>query len=115
MKFLKGFVYAANGLWLVIRTQRNMRIHILIALLVICAGYYLNITNTEYLFILLLIALVLSAEVFNTAIEKMVDLQSPDFNKKAGEIKDISAAAVLITAIIAFVSGIFIFVPYLIN
>jgi len=115
MKFFKGFKYAGRGLYLVISTQLNMRVHLFIALLVVFSGWHFNITTTEWLIILIMIAMVLAAETINTAIEKMVDLQSPDYNPKAGDIKDIAAAAVLITVIIAVIVGFIIFTPYLLE
>lgn len=113
MKFLKSFAYASKGLWLVVMTQRNMRVHLLILTLVTTAGYWFGITKIEWLIVILFYAMVLMAESFNTAIEKLTDLKSPEFNQKAGEVKDIAAAAVLITAMMAFIAGLIIFVPYL--
>jgi diacylglycerol kinase (ATP) len=115
MKFIRGFKYAGKGLWLVISTQLNMRVHLLIVLMVVLSGSYFKITNTEWLIILLIIAMVLSAEAINTAIEKMVDLQSPEHNPKAGDIKDIAASAVLLMAIISVIVGFIIFKPYLLE
>ena len=86
-----------------------MRIHVFAILVVTVAGIFLGLTAVEWSVIALCIGSVISAEMMNTAIELLVDLVSPEFNKKAGEIKDIAAGAVLLTAIIATVVAIYIF------
>jgi diacylglycerol kinase (ATP) len=112
-KFIRGFGYAFNGIWHAAATQLNFRVHLVAALVAAYAGYALHISKDEWLWIILCIALVLVAELFNTAVEFLVDLVSPDYNKKAGLIKDMSAGAVLITAIGALAIGLIIFVPRL--
>ena len=114
-KFLKGFYFAFNGISYSFRTQLNFRIHCLISLLVIAVCFYLGLTAAEWLWIFAAIAFVFIAELFNTAIEILVDLVSPEFNPKAGLIKDISAAAVLIAAIMALITGIIILLPKIIH
>lgn len=108
-----SFRYAFNGLWYIIRTQTNMQIHIFVALIVVAFGVYFKITKTEWLFLVLTISIVFIAEIVNTAIEEIVNFISPEYNKKAGLIKDIGAAFVLLSAIFAVVVGIIIFLPYL--
>jgi diacylglycerol kinase (ATP) len=112
-KFIRGFAYALNGIWHATATQLNFRVHLVAALVAVYAGYALHISKNEWLWIILCIALVLVAELFNTAVEFLVDLVSPEYNKKAGLVKDMSAGAVLITAIGALVIGMVIFVPKL--
>jgi diacylglycerol kinase len=112
-KFIRGFGYALNGIRHATATQLNFRVHLLAAVITIYAGYALHISKDEWLWIILCIAMVLVAELFNTAIEFLVDLVSPEYNKKAGLVKDMSAGAVLITAIGALVIGLIIFVPKL--
>jgi diacylglycerol kinase (ATP) len=112
-KFIRGFGYALNGIWHAAATQLNFRVHLVAALLVVYMGYSLHISTNEWLWIILCIAMVLVAELFNTAIEFLVDLVSPEYNKKAGLVKDMSAGAVLITAICALLVGLIIFVPKL--
>jgi diacylglycerol kinase len=91
-----------------------MRIHALAALLAIVAGFALSITAIEWCLIIGCIGLVFMAEVFNTAIETLTNLVSPEFNPLAGKTKDLAAGAVLIAAITAAVIGIIIFLPYLV-
>jgi diacylglycerol kinase len=112
-KFIKGFVYALNGIWQAAATQLNFRVHLVCAMIAVYAGYALHISNGEWLWIILCIGMVLVAELFNTAIEFLTDLVSPEYNKKAGLVKDMSAGAVLITAITALIIGLIIFAPKL--
>jgi len=112
-KFIRGFGYAFNGLWHATATQLNFRVHMIAALIAVSLGYALHISTNEWLWIALCITMVLVAELFNTAIEFLVDLVSPEYNKKAGQIKDMCAGAVLITAIGALIIGLVIFLPKL--
>lgn len=111
--FLKSLRYAQQGFSLAIREQRNCRIHCAAALLAMAAGLFLRISVVEWSIILICIGAVISAELFNSAVEKWVDLVSPDWNKKAGAIKDMSAAAVLMLAITAAIVGGLIFGKHL--
>ncbi|WP_345949530.1 diacylglycerol kinase family protein [Mucilaginibacter sp. PAMB04274] len=114
-KFLKGFGYAFTGLKYAMLTQLNFRVHLVAMLLAVFMGYSLHISATEWLWISLCITLVLLVELLNTAIELLTDLVSPEYNPKAGHVKDISAAAVLITAFFALATGLVIFLPKLIS
>ncbi|MGZ3835210.1 MAG: diacylglycerol kinase family protein [Mucilaginibacter sp.] len=112
-KFIRGFGYAFNGIWHAAATQLNFRVHLGATVLAVATGYALHISGDEWLWIILCIGLVLAAELFNTALEFLTDLVSPEYNKKAGLVKDLSAGAVLIIAICALVIGAVIFVPKL--
>jgi len=112
---IASFKFAFNGIRLMFKSGPNFIIQLLIAILVISAGIYFQITTYEWTIILICIGGVLSAEIFNTAIEKMVDHLSPEKNKYAGEIKDLAAGAVLLFSIITAIIGIIIFYPYLIH
>ncbi|MGW8122099.1 diacylglycerol kinase family protein [Roseivirga echinicomitans] len=109
---LKSFKFAFQGLWQALRNEHNFRVHLFAAVWVVLLGLYLDLTLYEWLWIVVAITLVLVAELFNSSIEKLVDLVAPEFNPKAGMIKDMAAAAVLITAIAAIVIGTLIFYPY---
>ena len=113
-KFTKGFSYAWNGLTYAFATQINFKIHVFAAFLAITLGLYVNLNHSEWLWISTAILFVLIVELLNTAIEILVNLVSPEYDPKAGIIKDISAAAVLITAFFALIVGLFIFVPKII-
>lgn len=113
-KFLKSFVYAFNGIFTSIKNERNIKIHIVIMILVIIFGIILKISKTEWLICIILFGLVISMELINSAIEKVVDLVTKEKNEQAKIIKDTAAGAVLVTAIAAAIIGFLIFVPYII-
>ncbi|MGN8227563.1 diacylglycerol kinase family protein [Paenibacillus polymyxa] len=103
------FRYAAEGMMYALRTQVNMRIHVAVALLVIVAGLTLHISRLDWLFVCVAIAIVIVAELFNTAVEAAVDLISPDIHPLAKAAKDTAAGAVLLAAVFAVIIGIFVF------
>lgn len=113
-KLINSFRYAIEGFISSFKTERNMKIHVLAMILVIALGFYLKLNLTEWCIVTIIIALVLTAELFNTAIETIVDMVSPEKNPKAKLAKDISAAAVLSLAIGAVIIGAIIFIPKLI-
>ena len=110
-KIINSFKYAIEGIISSFKTERNMKIHVLVMLIVIGLSIYLKIDKIEACIIAIVIALVIGAELFNTAIETIVDMISPEKNNKAKLAKDISAGAVLIFAIGAITVGIIIFFP----
>lgn len=105
-KLINSFGYAIKGMFLVLKDQQNMRIHAVAIVVVTIAGLFLDLTAIEWSLIALCIGSVISIEMINTAIELLVDLVSPEFNEKAGKIKDIAAGAVLFTAIVATVVAV---------
>jgi diacylglycerol kinase len=111
--FIRGFGYAFEGVAYVVRTQRNMRVHLAIAGLVVVLGCGLRITAVEWAIVLLTIGLVFSAELVNTVAELAVDLLTQAYHPMAKVAKDISAAAVLVTALAAVGVGFAIFGPRL--
>ena len=112
-KFIASFGYAFNGLWYALRTQRNARVHVGIAILAIVMGILLRISAVEFAIIFVAILIVFTAEMFNTVIELCVDLASPNYHELAKIAKDVSAGAVLLSAILSVIIGLFIFVPHL--
>ena len=90
-----------------------MRLHILAARGVIVAGFLFDVTKVEWCLLAGSIGLVITAEIFNTSIETLTNLVSPEHNPLAGKTKDLAAAAVLIAAITAAIVGLIIFIPYL--
>jgi len=109
----QSFKFALRGIFYAFISQRNMRIHILSAFLVILAGIYFGISLTEWMFLSIAITLVLAAETVNTAVETLVDLYTQEFHPLAKRAKDLAAGAVLFTAVNAIVIGSIIFIPYL--
>jgi diacylglycerol kinase len=114
-KFLKGFHFAFEGLVHAFKTQVNMRFHLFAAFLVVIFAIYFKITLQEWLWVLLSIALVFSAELLNTALEALTDLASPEIHPLAKIAKDSAAAAVLTLAIFAILVGLIVFLPYLLE
>lgn len=100
-----GFKAALNGLVYTFKTQRHMRFHLYVVLVVMVLGVFFNLRLRELLVLLFTISLVLVAEMFNSAIEATVDLVQPTYSPMAKFAKDISAGAVMITTIIALVVG----------
>lgn len=110
-KLVNSFKYAIEGFISSFKTERNMKIHVLAMIIVIALGMFLKLNLIEWCIIIIAIATVISAELFNTAIETVVDMISPGKNEKAKLVKDIAAAAVLILAIGAAIVGAIIFIP----
>lgn len=108
---LKSFGYALNGLREVVKSEMNMRIHLLAAFAVIIMGLVYSINWVEWMFVIICIVLVLSAEIANTIVERYLDTFYPEFNPKVGIIKDMAAAAVLILALGSLIVGLIIFLP----
>lgn len=109
-KLINSFKYAIQGIFSSFKNERNMKIHIFIMFLVIISGIILKINKYEWIICVLCFAIVISGELFNTAIETVVDMVMPYKNDKAKIAKDISAGAVLTLAIGAAIVGVIIFV-----
>ena len=110
-KRLKSFKFAFKGIAELFRSEPNARIHLFATIVVLIAGFYFEVSTQEWCLLALCIALVLSAEAVNTAIENLTDLVSPDFHPLAGKAKDVAAAAVLLVAMGTIVVGALIFLP----
>lgn len=115
--FLKGRIksisYAFKGLWILITTEHSIISQLIIGAIMCVFGFYFNITSTEWMFQILAIGLILTAESLNTAIEAICDYIEPNFDKKIGKIKDIAAGAVTFAAITAMIIGAIIYLPKL--
>lgn len=114
-RLTNSFKYAFQGIVQAYIGEQNLKIHTVIACLVILFGLILKISYVEWLVCLILIALVLMAEFFNTSIEYLVDLASPEIHPLAKATKDTASAGVLMMAIISAIIGLIIFVPKLIS
>ena len=109
--FFDSMNHAIDGIGYTVEREKNFKIEIVIAMLVLIAGFYFKVTKTEWLILLLTIAGVLALELVNTSIERCVDLVTKDYKELAKNAKDIAAGAVLIMSIFAFCVGIIIFLP----
>ena len=112
-KFIAGFAYAFQGLGYAFRTQRNIRVHATIALVAIILGIVLRISALEFAMVFIAITSVFSAEMFNTVIELSIDLSTPEYHPLAKIAKDVAAGAVLFSAFLAIIIGLFVFGPHL--
>ena len=113
MKRLLSFKYALLGLKDLMASEPNARIHLGMAALALIMGWWLQLSTLEWALIVLCISMVLAAEAFNTAIEHLTDLVSPDFHPLAGKTKDVAAAAVLLSAAGAALTGLVVLGPKL--
>lgn len=105
-KVLRSFRFAGEGIVDLFRFENNARVHLLIAGVVLVAGFWLGLSGTEWALILTQIGLVWAAEAFNTAIEKLCDFVSPGRHPQIKAIKDLSSGAVLILALTAVAVGV---------
>ena len=108
---LNGVAYAFKGAFLLVRTERSIKIQIVLGLIMTAAGFYFDISNTEWIVQTMAIGLVLGTEGLNTAIEKLSDYIQPNHDPKIGFVKDISAGAVMMVAIAASIVGLIIYLP----
>lgn len=107
----RSFKYAFEGLWYVVRTQRNAKIHLIVALAVVLLGLALKLPPLQWAVVALTIGLVLAAEMLNTVIESLVDLISPHHHPLAKIAKDAAAGAVFILAVMAVIVGLLVLGP----
>ena len=112
-KFARGFVHAGRGLYYAIATQRNMRVHLALAVLAIAAGIMLRISADEFALVFIAVMLVFGTEMFNTVLETVVDMITQEYHPLARIAKDVAAGAVLLNAILAVLIALFVFVPHL--
>ena len=113
-KIINSFKYAIEGFVSSFKTERNMKIHIMAMIIVIALGIFMKLNKIEWCIITIAIVIVISAELFNTAIETVVDIAMPEINPKAKFAKDVAAGAVLIFAISSAIIGLIIFIPKII-
>lgn len=112
---MKRFRYAIDGLISAFKSEANMRIHVIAAVVACIAGFFFNLPFAEWIIIVLCIVLVISFELINTAIEELCNLVHPDRHPVIKKIKDIAAAAVLIAAGGSVAVALIIFLPKLIS
>lgn len=112
-RIIKSFTHATEGILYVFTTQRNMKIHLGITILVLVCSFFFDVATYQLLFVLSSIALVMCMELVNTAVEKTVDLMTDEYHPLAKIAKDVAAGAVLFAAIFAFIIGLYVFLPYL--
>ncbi len=112
---LRSFTYAFFGLKILLKTQHNSWIHLVVTGVVFAVGVLLRVSAIEWCVLTLAMASVWITETLNTAIEFLTDLVSPEFHPIAGQVKDLAAAAVLISAVGAAIVGVILFLPRIIQ
>jgi diacylglycerol kinase len=112
---LQSFGYAMAGLIKAFLLENNMKIHVLAAIVSVVLGVWLHISFLEWAMIVICIAMVISFELMNTAVEKICDRISKDIHPLTKFIKDVSAAAVLVVSIASLAAGLLIFIPKLLH
>jgi diacylglycerol kinase (ATP) len=112
-KRIKGGGYALKGALILIKSEHSIQIQVIITILITIAGFYFDISKTEWMFQIISIGLVLSTEGLNTAIEGIADFVHPNFHNKIGYIKDVAAGAVLFAAFTAIIIAGFIYIPHI--
>ena len=113
-KRIKSFAYAFAGVRLVFAQEHNAWIHAVATICVVVAGFLFRISRLEWIAVVICIAMVISAEIINSSLERMADFVQPERDDRIKEIKDLGAAAVLVCAIASTIVGIVIFLPKII-
>lgn len=113
-RLLRSFGYAFSGIFSAVRAEKNLQIHLSISILVIAAGVFLSISWIEWAFVVLAIGGMISLELINSAVERVVDLVTKEHHPLAKQAKDMAAGAVLVYAIASVILGVIIFLPKII-
>ncbi|KAA0128297.1 diacylglycerol kinase family protein [Chryseobacterium sp. SN22] len=108
----QSFLNAFRGIFMMIKSERNFQLEVAAFLINLFLIFYLHLSTLDSLLILIVSSGVLAAEIFNTAIEKICDIIQPEFDQRIGFIKDISAGAVLLMALISAITGILVYWKY---
>jgi diacylglycerol kinase (ATP) len=109
---LKSFSYAFEGVWFMLTTQHNAWLHGLATLLVVALALYCKVSESDWRWLIVAMAMVWVAETLNTAVEYVCDVVSPGYSEAVKHAKDISAGGVLIAAVAALLVGVLTFWPY---
>jgi diacylglycerol kinase len=110
-KRINSFKYAFAGIYTLLLSQPNARVHLIAGLIAVSLGFFFSIETIEWCIIFILIGMVFSAEAFNSALEFLCDKMHPDWDDQIGKVKDLAAAGVLFIAMSALIVGFIIFMP----
>jgi diacylglycerol kinase len=111
----KSFRYAFRGLFKTFKEEQNLKIQLIFAGLAVLLAIYFGISQTEWMFLVFTIGLVILMEIANSAIERVTDILKPRIHEYVKEIKDIAAAGVMVSALMALIIGVLIFLPYILE
>ena len=112
---IRSVKFAIDGIVLMLRSQHNAWVHFAATISVVIAGGFFGITSVQWVAVIVAIVLVWVAEGLNTALELLCDVTTPEFHPIVKQAKDVSAGAVLISAIGALIIGLIVFVPYILS
>lgn len=115
VKLYRSFKYAFSGISQVIVSETNFKIGLIEAMIIIAAAFYFDISRYEWILVFIMIGMVLTAELFNTSIETIVDSFTSEQHPGAKLAKDISSGAVVMLIIFVAIAGMIIFLPYLLK
>ncbi|HTW97017.1 MAG TPA: diacylglycerol kinase family protein [Candidatus Methylomirabilis sp.] len=115
IRLAKSFTYAFRGLVKTFREEQNLQVQSVVAIIIIVLGLIFKITATEWMLLLIVIALVMMTELVNSAVERIADALKPRIHEYIKEMKDIMAAAVMFSALLAVVIGLIIFIPHIVG
>jgi len=110
---LASFIHAFHGIKQLFRSEPNARIHLLLMIATVAAGFYFQISRFEWLVLILCFGIVFITELINTSLEFLCDHVTPERNEQIKRVKDLAAGAVLMSAITVLIAGLIIFVPYI--
>ena len=110
---INSFKFAFRGIWFTIKNESHMRFHMVAGFYVILFSFFYNFSKAEWAIILVLIASIMTAEIFNTCLEQLCNLNTQSYDPIARIAKDVAAGAVLVAAIFATIIGGIIFLPYI--
>lgn len=111
LKRLISFKYAFKGISTLWEKEHNFRIHVFVAIVTLLVGFFVDLSQIQWIAILVCIALVMAMEAINSSIEALADFICPQEDLRIKRLKDMSAAAVLFVSIAAFIVGLIVFIP----
>lgn len=114
-KRIKSFEYAFAGLRVLLREEHNSRIHLAVAVCVVVAGVFFHISPMEWIAVVIVIGMVIASEIINSSLERTADFIKAERDDRKRDIKDLGAAAVLVSAITAAIVGMIVFLPKIIS
>ena len=113
--FFKSQGHARNGIKLILKNERNFRIDLVFTFLVILAGLIFRVSHFDWIALSLVISMVLISETINSAIEALCDTVSQEYKVNVKYAKDVSAGTVLVSSVVSVITGLIVFLPYIIN
>jgi undecaprenol kinase len=115
IRLFKSFNYAFRGLFKTFREEQNLQIQSMVGIIIVALGFIFQIKSTEWCLIISVIFLVILMEMINSAVERIADALKPRIHTYVKELKDIMAAVVMLSTILAVIVGLIIFVPYILR